>query len=68
MFTFCKKTFACIFNGIKNPPSHLRLPVQNTETGNTSPVYQAEIITGVPSDHAHGDKHGPIKVHLQVQF
>ena len=39
-------------------PSHLRSPVQNTETGKTSLVYQAEIITAVPSDHEYGDKHG----------
>ena len=41
-------------------PCHLRSPVQNTETGNTSLVYQAEIIMAVASDRAYGDKHGHV--------
>ena len=45
---------------MKTAPSHLPSPVQSAETGNTSLMYQAEIIMGVPSDHAYGDKHGPI--------
>ena len=32
------------------------------EAGNTSLVYQAEIIMGVPSAYACGDKHGPISL------
>ena len=55
---FCKTKIAFIFNEIKTAPSHLRSPVQNTETGKTSLVYQAEIITAVASDHEYGDKHG----------
>ena len=45
---------------MKTAPSLLRSPVQNAKTGNTSLVYKAEIVMGVPSDHAYGDKHGPI--------
>ena len=54
------KNVALIFNKMKTTPSHLRSPVQNAKTGNTSLMYQAEIILGVPSDHAYGDKHEPV--------
>ena len=57
---FLQKKIAFIFNGIKTVPSHFRSPVQSAETGNISLVYQAEIVMGVPSDHAYGDKHGLI--------
>ena len=75
-FTFCKKkkkkkkkrSVACIFNGIKTAPSHLRSPVQYTETGNTSLVYQLEIIMAVPSDQGVRDKHGPISSWLREYY
>ena len=57
---FCKTKIAFIFNEIKTAPSHLRSPVQNTETGITSLVYHAEIIMAVPSDHPSGDKRGHV--------
>ena len=57
---FLQKKIAFIFNGIKTVPSHFRSPVQSAETGNISLVYQAEIVMGVPSDHAYSDRHGPI--------
>ena len=50
---------------MKTAPSHLRSHVQNAITGYTSFVYQAKIVMGVPSDHAYGDKHGPISSWLK---
>ena len=53
---------------MKTAPSHLRSHVQNAKTGYTSLVYQAKIVMGVSSDHAYGDKHGPISSWLKRIF